>query len=115
MTMARWSPRVKDLVLLDAAGHETRRTHLLESTEQARHEIKNATQYQVIPPPQQYVEPDTLDIAKKNLGAQPIGSWKPAGTGVAAFGRTFYPAKDKIALTGESHSGESFLHLVYRR
>ena len=104
-----------DLVLLDAAGHETRRTHLLETTEQTRHELKNSPQLQIIPPPPSYVEPNTLEFAKTTLGAQPIGSWKPSGAGVAEFGRTFYPASARISLSGKAPTGDSFLHLVYRR
>ncbi len=104
-----------DLVLLDAGGKEVRRTHLLETTEQARHEVKNAADFKPAIMPQAYREPDTLDVAKKLLGAKAIAAWKPAGAAVAAFNRTFYPATEKITLTGDSPRGEAFLHLVYRR
>ncbi|HYG76013.1 MAG TPA: hypothetical protein VEK08_13495 [Planctomycetota bacterium] len=104
-----------DLVLLDAAGKEVRRTNVVAVADREKHELKPGAQFQRLARPLEYVEPGTLELLKTQLGAQQVAAWKPAAQGAAAYGKTFYPAEASMALSAPAGAKPSFVHLVYRR
>jgi hypothetical protein len=62
--------------------------------------------------PSHYLEPNTLELAKKHLGAKIIAQWKNTGETKERAGRIFHHTDEIITLkSGEAE--HSFLHLVY--
>ncbi len=104
-----------DVVLLGNDGKEVRRTPVAAAADQGRHEGKPAANVVSPVPPVDYVEPDTLALARKHLAAKEVDAWKPAGAGRAAFGKSFHALEGKAELTAGAAEGEFFVHLVYRR
>jgi hypothetical protein len=103
-----------DLVLLGGDGKEARRTAVAVAADKGRHEPQAAANLVRQAPPIDYVEPETLALARKQLGAKEIDAWKPSGAGRAAFGRTFHAFDGKAELSAKD-DGDFFVHLVYRR
>jgi outer membrane protein assembly factor BamB len=105
-----------DLVLLDAAGKEIRRTPISAEADREKHELKQAAQYQHLSHPLEYLAPETLDIARKELAAQQVAVWKPTVPGAEVFGKSFFKVDAPITLSAaDSKEKEFFVHLVYRR
>ncbi len=104
-----------DLVLLDSAGKEMRRTHVAEAADKIRHELKPGAQYKKLPNPAEYHDPGTLALAQKLLNAKQEKSWKPADAGQEAFGKTFHSVSEPIELSAGPDAKECFVHLIYRR
>lgn len=103
-----------ELILLDPAGKELRRTNVVESADRQRHELSPAAEFVRRPGPIDYVEPDTLPLAQKHLSAKEVARWHSDGAGHDAFGKRFYPLGLKAEVTAGSEAGECFVHLVYR-
>jgi hypothetical protein len=104
-----------DIVLLDREGKEVRRTAIAALADKESHQAKPAADLQRPTPPTDYIEPETLALARKHLGAKEVDVWKPAGAGQQAFGRSFHVLENKVELSAGAAEGEFFVHLVYRR
>src|SRR5205823_1860000 len=103
-----------NLLALDALGKEVRRTDVVAVADRDRHEPLARGGRGVEESPIEYVEPETLEFAKKHLSAKEVASWKPAKEGKAHFSRTFHVHPGKIELSAPD-AGDYFVHLVYRR
>jgi hypothetical protein len=79
-----------------------------------RHEPAPASEFASQAPPVNYVEPNTLALAQKELGARQVAAWKLPAGGKPAFGRVFAPLAGTAELSA-AEPGEYFVHLVYRR
>ncbi len=107
-----------ELVMLDGAGQEVWRTAVAAAADKTVHPLEPGTKFVRLPPPADYVEPETLALAKQEIGAKEITRWTPSGqtSGPAseAWGRKFYALSGKIELASGPVEN-SFVHLVYRR
>jgi len=104
-----------ELVLLDKTGKEARRVNLAATADKEKHAITPADAAQKLPPPQDYHEPPTLDIARTSLKAKQLDAWKPAGEGTKAFGKTFHKLDGPISFAAPGKEVECFVHVVYRK
>lgn len=102
-----------EVIRLDAAGKPVWRVNAAEAADRGKHEPKAADLVR-LQPPVEYVEPDTLVLAQKDLGAKQVAAWKPTGSGTPAFGRAF-SALAGPAEVAAPDAGEFIAHLVYRR
>ncbi len=103
-----------ELALLDAAGHELWRTDVAAAADKATHALAPAADFVRRPAPADYLEPETLKLAKDELQAQEIAHWKAAGPATEAWGRKFHALKENIELSA-GKADNTFVHLVYRR
>lgn len=106
---------VGDLVLLDSAGKETRRTQVAEAADKIRHELKPGAQYKKLPDPAEYHDPGTLALAQKLLSAKQEKAWKPPDAGQDAFGKKFHTMSGPVELSAAPDTKECFVHLIYRK
>ena len=91
------------LVLLDGAGKEVRRTPLWAAANREKHVLKPSPQYRKLANPREYQEPGTLELAQRDLHAQALAAWKPTEeTGVERFGKTFHTVAGPISISGEA-------------
>jgi outer membrane protein assembly factor BamB len=106
------------LVMLDGAGQEVWRTDVAGAADKSIHSLEPAAKFVRLPPPADYIEPETLAFAKQELSANEITRWPASGqsSGQAseAWGRKFYALSGKIELAAGPVEN-SFVHLVYRR
>jgi len=96
-----------NLILLDAAGKEARRTLLADSSIEAP---------KLAPVrfngPAVYREPSTLEILKKHA-LKEVARWKPDGAKFDAFDKSFYLITQDATLSAPAE-GQALVHLVYR-
>jgi hypothetical protein len=104
-----------EVLLLDAAGKEVRRTNVAEAADRGKHDPKPTAGFQQLASPWDCRGPGTLAYAKEHLGAKQVAAWKPQGVAKKAFGLGFYPASGAIELVPSEKAKEYFVHLVYRR
>jgi len=104
-----------ELVLLNKPGKEARRVNLVEVADKEKHAITPADAAQKLPPPQDYHEPPTLEIARTQLKAKQIDAWKPADEGTRAFGKAFHKLDGTIEFAAPGKEAECFVHVVYRK
>lgn len=98
----------------DAKGEGVSVTDIAAQADRGRHLVEPATETARHTPPQEYVEPGTLALAKANLGAKEIERWNPVGKSRESHGNMFHTVEGKIELKGTA-TGECLVHLVYRR
>jgi hypothetical protein len=104
-----------ELILLDRAGREVRRTNLAAVADREKHPVQPAATFRRHQPPLEPHDPGTLVVARELLGAKLVDSWKFAGSPVWKFNHSFLTVTSAIELSAGAAEGEFFLHLVYRR
>ncbi len=103
-----------ELVMLDGAGHEIWRSNVAAAADKSIHALQPAADFVRLPPPADYIEPETLAYAQRELKAQEIARWNPGEPATPAGGRKFHALTDKIELAA-GPAENAILHLVYRR
>ncbi len=103
-----------ELALLDGAGKEVWRTNVAAAADKAIHPLEPAADFVQLPPPADYLEPETLKFAQGQLKAKEITRWTPTGAVTDVGGRKFHALTGKIELAAGA-AENAFVHLVYRR